>query len=718
MKKSIKALSFVLCMIMCMNMVSVLAADNVKLVINGNEIASDKLVFKNDSTYLPVNELAAALGESFKFNAEENALIINEKKIEPTDANGISTAPFKENNTVYVPVRAAFEACGYTVNWDNNTRSIIVKTKESLDGLYKLNTWNFTVHGRIEGQWENKDKPEKAFDDNVKTFYDGQEGGWCGIETKEPLTIKAFSFSPRVDKEDRMIGTQFQVSNDGENYTTIYTVTEPGKYGKYITVFASELDENSAKLLNENKFKYFRFISGESKNANIAEIKVYVAEDLSEEVAYSDGEFTMTGAELESMLKSYNKDDVLTAGDLNLPPEKMQDWQDLKFGMFIHWGLYSVLGHGEWAMHNESIPYAEYRKLMDKFDPQGFSGEEWAQLAKDAGMNYMVMVSRHHDGFALWDSPSSYDGYDSMRAKSNYDFVKEYTEACRAKGMKVGLFYSLMDWRFPGYFDPTGKLKNALEMKDQVYKQVEELMTNYGQIDILWYDGGWLSHKGSDADAAWLWDPIALNTMVRKHQPNIVLNPRSGLKGDFTTREGGGNVTGPILETPWEKCMTAVSGPWGYHPGAKARPSKDIIKIMVDTYTRNGNVLLNVAPNGNGVIPEDQKKCLLEIGEFMTANGEAIYSTRGGPVQPVDYVYGTTHKDNNIYVHITDYAKFSELIVPLDYAIITKATLLDGTEVKVEKADGGIKIAVPAEHLAAIDTVVKLEVTSMPEIQK
>lgn len=717
MKKAIKVLSIVLCMIMCINITSALAAGDVKLVVDGKEVKED-ILLKNDSVYLSVEALKVVLGESNTVKAEENALTINDKEIKTVDVNGKSTAPFSEKETVYVPVRAAAEACGYNVRWDNSTRSVVVNTKESLDSFYKLNSWNYTVHGRTEGQWENKDKPEKAFDDSVKTFYDGQEGGWCGIETKEPLTIKAFSFSPRVDKEQRMPGTQFQVSNDGENYTTIYTVTDPGKYGKYITVFASELDEASAKLLRENKFKFFRFHSGETINANVSEIEVYVQEDLGEEVAYSDGEFTMTGAELESMLKSYNKDDVLTAGELNLPPEKMQDWQDLKFGMFIHWGLYSVLGHGEWAMHNESIPYAEYRQLMDKFDPQGFSGEEWAQLASDAGMKYMVMVARHHDGFALWDSPSSYDGYDSMRAKSNYDFVKEYTDACRAKGMKVGLFYSLMDWRFPGYFDPTGKLKNALEMKDQVYSQVEELLTNYGQIDILWYDGGWLSHKGSDADAAWLWDPIKLNTMVREHQPDIVLNPRSGLKGDFTTREGGGNVTGPILETPWEKCMTAVSGPWGYHPGAKARPSKDIIKIMVDTYTRNGNVLLNVAPDGNGVVPADQQKCLREIGEFMAVNGEAIYGTRGGPVQPVDYVYGTTNKDNNIYVHITDYAKFSELVVPVDYSIITKAAMLDGSEVTVEKAEGGIKITVPEEKRAAIDTVVKLEVTTMPQIQK
>lgn len=717
MKKTIRILSFVLCLVMCMNIVS-FAANDTKLVVSGNEVAADKLIFKNDSTYLPMEEINAVLGERCSFNAEENTLVVDGNKVEAKDVNGNSTNPFTENGVVYVPVRAAFEACGYTVSWDNTTRSIIANEKESLDSFYKLNTWNFTVHGRMEGQWENKDKPEKAFDDNVKTFYDGQKGGWCGIETKEPLTIKAFSFSPRVDKEQRMPGTQFQVSNDGENYTTIYTVTEPGKYGQFITVFASELDEASAKLLKENKFKFFRFHSGEAENANVSEIRVYVAEDLSDEIAYSDGEFTMTGAELDSMLKSYNKDDVLTSSGLNLPPEKMQSWQDLKFGMFIHWGLYSVLGHGEWAMHNESIPYEEYRKLMDKFNPQSFSGEEWAQLASDAGMRYMVMVARHHDGFSLWDSPSSYDGYDSMRAPANRDFVKEYTEACRAKGMQVGLFYSLMDWRFPGYFDPTGKLKNALEMKEQVYNQVEELMTNYGKIDILWYDGGWLSHKGSDADAAWLWDPIKLNTMVREHQPDIVLNPRSGLKGDFTTREGGGNVTGPILETPWEKCMTAVSGPWGYHPGAKARPSKDIIKIMVDTYTRNGNVLLNVAPDGNGAIPADQQKCLREIGEFMAVNGEAIYGTRGGPVQPVDYVYGTTNKDNNIYVHITDYAKFAELTVPVDYEIITKATMLDGSEVTVEKVEGGIKITVPEEKIAAIDTVVKLEVTTMPEIQK
>ena len=190
----------------------------------------------------------------------------------------------------------------------------------------------------------------------------------------------------------------------------------------------------------------------------------------------------MTGAELNSMLKSsinFKSLGGMRCEELNLPPEDMQWWRDAKVGMFVHWGLYSILGRGEWVRHNEQIPWEEYTAL---------------------------------DGFALWNSPGSYQHFTSYDTASHRDFVKEYTDCAREAGLRVGLYYSPMDWRFPGYFDPKGEndpanADNALLMKKQCYDQVEELVSQYGKIDILWYDGGWLAHKGSDTSSSWFWEP-------------------------------------------------------------------------------------------------------------------------------------------------------------------------------------------------------------------
>jgi alpha-L-fucosidase len=243
----------------------------------------------------------------------------------------------------------------------------------------------------------------------------------------------------------------------------------------------------------------------------------------------------LKGDELKSMEKygGVKGDKGIIAPELNLSAEQMKWWQDSKFGMFIHWGLYAIEGKGEWAMFNNKIPAEEYAKLAEKFNPQHFDATAWANVAKEAGMKYMVLTARHHDGFALWNSPSSYLHFNSFETASHRDFVKEYTEACRKAGLAVGLYYSPMDWRFPGYFKPKELVENAGLMKKQGYGQVEELMKNYGKIDILWYDGGWLAHTGTDADAAWFWEPVKLNKMVRQYQRNVVISPRSGWEGDF-----------------------------------------------------------------------------------------------------------------------------------------------------------------------------------------
>lgn len=337
---------------------------------------------------------------------------------------------------------------------------------------------------------------------------------------------------------------------------------------------------------------------------------------------------------------------------MKLPENVVRQWQDLKFGMFIHWGLYAIRGRGEWAMYNDKIDASTYAEQANQFNPNAFDAKRWASVAKNAGMKYMVLTARHHDGFALWNSPSSYQHYNSYETAAKRDFIADYTKACRAAGLKVGIYYSPMDWRFPGYFKPKELPENAALMKQQAYGQVEELMRNYGKVDILWYDGGWLAHKGSDADAAWFWEPEKLNAMVRKHQPNVLINPRSGIEGNFVNNEGGSTVKGPILHRPWEKCLTLNKNSWGFNFKVNNMTSSEIIVMLVNTVDRGGNLLLNVGPDANGVIPQEQVEILEKVGRWMSVFGKSIYGTKPGPFEPVDEYYGSVSKGKEIFIHL------------------------------------------------------------------
>ncbi|WP_293789346.1 alpha-L-fucosidase [uncultured Pedobacter sp.] len=394
----------------------------------------------------------------------------------------------------------------------------------------------------------------------------------------------------------------------------------------------------------------------------------------------------------------------------NLSPEKMKWWEDQKFGMFIHWGLYAIPASGEWTMFNEKIPAEEYAKLADQFRPKHFSGAAWAKVAKEAGMKYMVMVARHHDGFALWNSPSSYKHFNSWETAAHRDFVKEYTDACRKAGLYVGLYYSPLDWRFPGYFDPKGLPENAALLKKQTYGQVEELMKNYGKIDILWYDGGWLAHKGSDADAAWFWEPLKLNGMVRRYQPDVVINPRSGMVGDFQTDEGGGDVKGPIIPFPWEKNLNLNETSWGYNKVQNLMPLKRVIDMLVNTVDRGGNMLLNVGPDPDGVIPPTHVQRLKEVGAWLAKNGEGIYGTRPGPFQPVDHFYGSTHKENRIYIHLLKAPEEGNTIkLPAIKQTISACSILHGQKIKFQQDANGITLNLAGVQLDPVVTTLLLK---------
>jgi len=397
--------------------------------------------------------------------------------------------------------------------------------------------------------------------------------------------------------------------------------------------------------------------------------------------------------------------------------ERMKWWSEARFGMFIHWGLYSLLGRGEWVMLVERIPVSEYAKLADRFKPpKSFTPEIWVKLAKDAGMRYIVLTTRHHDGFCLFDSKAS--DFTSVKTAAKRDFVKEYVDACRKHNMRVGLYYSLLDWRFPGYFDRKKYPESFEAMVKQAHQQVRELMTNYGKIDILWYDGGWIPDSDVVKDTPVLWRSEELNTMVRELQPDIIINNRSGLPEDFDTPE---QHTTPS-ERPWESCMTMgdFCG-WGYiknNPNMK--PVTQLIQNLVSCASNGGNYLLNIGPKPDGSVRKEEVERLKEIGKWMKKNGEAIYGTERRPEGFGFWGAGmlgmATVKGNNAYLHIFRWPGETAVITGIKNRVLSARILASGKKLRVRQENGKLVImGLPVRPPDKYGTVIKLELAGKPE---
>ena len=394
---------------------------------------------------------------------------------------------------------------------------------------------------------------------------------------------------------------------------------------------------------------------------------------------------------------------------------EMQWFMDAKFGMFLHWGIYAVSGRGEWFLEREAMPLPQYAKYATDqgdgvyFDAKDFDPAEWARIAKESGMKYMCLTTRHHDGFALFDSrfPNAFTSVQTIRR----DLVGEYVKAVRAAGLRVGLYYSPINWRYPGYYDVTGTnclpnkwnyktdpahKENARQMKEEVYEQVRTLFRNYGPIDYLFWDGSWLGQKGSDRDGAFFWEPgryrdpanawpvdnlysdfdengraLGLMGMVRKYSPKVVSNGRSGWMGDFAVDEGGKPVTGPVRPFYWEKCLNLNKTSWGYNAQQKLMTYDEILRYLVDVVVRNGNMLLNFGPDRHGKIPESHAALTRRVGAWLEKTGDSIYGTRGGPWNPVDGQYGFTYKPGKYFVHLLPDYVGTEFTTP---AIAEKTT--------------------------------------------
>jgi alpha-L-fucosidase len=347
--------------------------------------------------------------------------------------------------------------------------------------------------------------------------------------------------------------------------------------------------------------------------------------------------------------------------------ERMRWWRDAKFGMFIHWGPYAVLGGvykgnnsaaAEWIMYEENIPVSEYEEYARQFNPQKFDARAWVQIAKAGGAKYIIITSKHHDGFSMWDSKvSSYDIVDFTPFKR--DVLKELAEACKQAGIHLGFYHSIMDWHHP---DATGE--RFLEYRDTYLKpQLQELLTGYGKLGVLWFDGEWISEWTEPQGAE-------LYNFVRGLQPSIIINNRvgkgrNGMQGMSLDNTSAGDFGTPEQEIlnqggagmDWEACMT-TNDSWGYKKADQNwKSAETLIHNLVDIAAKGGNYLLNVGPDAEGIIPEASQERFREIGKWLKVNGTAIYETRTLPeFREGDNIRYTRSKDGKtIYAAVLDW---------------------------------------------------------------
>jgi len=384
--------------------------------------------------------------------------------------------------------------------------------------------------------------------------------------------------------------------------------------------------------------------------------------------------------------------------------DRLKWWVEARFGMFIHWGLYAIPARGEWVMYCERIPKREYARLASRFNPSRFNADDWVALAKEAGMRYMVLTTRHHDGFCLWDSKVS--DFTSAKTAAERDFVAEYVDACRRAGMRVGFYYSLLDWRWPAYWEgPKEKPEEWAEFCKYVHAQVRELMTQYGKIDVLWYDGAW-PHS---ADA---WKSQHLNAMVRSLQPDIILNNRSGIPEDFETPEQ--HIQS--YDRPWESCMTIDDLWWGYHPGdPNLKSPMQLIRNLVRCVAGNGNFLLNVGPKADGTIPESQARRLRAVGEWLRRNGEAVYGAGVAPFGAA-HLGQVTAKGRTVYVHIMFWPGREMWVAGIKNRVLRTYLLAAQEDLPFEQQHDRVRVwGLSKQVRDPIDTVVALELEDEPE---
>jgi alpha-L-fucosidase len=383
--------------------------------------------------------------------------------------------------------------------------------------------------------------------------------------------------------------------------------------------------------------------------------------------------------------------------------QRLAWWQAARFGMFIHFGVYSTIGRHEWAMEDEAIPEAEYVQHAPAFHPHVGSPRAWAKLAKQAGMKYMVMTTKHHEGFCNFDTTLT--DYNAVKQGPGRDLVREYVEAARAEGLRIGFYYSLMDWHHPDGANCATDEEARKRFVEYTHGLIRELLTNYGKIDILWYDVSWpLDVRG--------WESERMNTIVFTLQPEILVNNRNKLTGDFSTPEQ--RIVAETGGRAWESCMT-MNDSWGYQAADDNwKNSRTILRNLISCVRDGGNYLLNIGPKPDGSIPEPSVRALREVGEWLQTNGDTVIGTDLCQVRRSNYA-SFTRKGNTLYMHVHfwpgDYVALSGLQAKVKAARLVKT----GESVAFTQDDFRVRITgLPIEAPDYPLTTVALECESEP----
>ena len=424
---------------------------------------------------------------------------------------------------------------------------------------------------------------------------------------------------------------------------------------------------------------------------------------------------------------------LLAAGAMGQPAEpplnadeRTRWFREAKFGIFIHWGPYAVLGRHEWARHRYQIPQSEYDNYVNAFNPVGFNAGEWAGLAREAGAKYIVITSKHHDGFAIWRSKAG--DYDMEITQYPGDPLKQLAEAARQQGLRLGFYHSIMDWHHPDYrprraWEYPKNYKeggNNRRYVDFMKEQIRELLTGYGDVAMMWFDGEW-EHTLPNLKAE---DEVY--DFIRGLQPNTLINDRlyqrrPGNRADFGTPEQFVPATGvrgpdgrPIL---WEACVTINGESWGYNKyETDFKTERDLIRMLVEVVSKGGNLLLNVGPEPDGTIQEEFVSRLQAMGRWMTANGEAIYGTTASPFERMPFYGRATVKNNRLYLHVFQWPADGVLRLPGLRNLVHGARLLarPGDRVGVIREGDDVVVRLPGPAPDETASVVELTLDGPP----
>jgi alpha-L-fucosidase len=401
--------------------------------------------------------------------------------------------------------------------------------------------------------------------------------------------------------------------------------------------------------------------------------------------------------------------------------EAVHKWQDMRFGMFIHWGPVSLKGTEIGWSRGKEVPTEEYDQLYKQFNPTKFDAEEWVKVAKDAKMKYLVITSKHHDGFCLW--PSKYTDYHIGNTPFKRDVLKELSEACKKHGIQFCTYHSICDWYHPDYplGSPGGSTEKPTHNMPRYFQylrnQTKEIIDNYGPLGIMWFDGEWEKP----------WTREYGNEMydyLKKIQPNLVINNRvskgrHGMAG--TTKESHLNsgdydtpeqqIGGFNRERPWETCMT-ICRQWAWKPDDQMKSAKECIQTLLHTVGGDGNLLFNVGPMPDGRIEPRQVERLKEMGAWLEKYGDGVYATRGGPFKPGKWG-ASTCKDDKVYLYVMNWHADSKLILPgIGQKIISYRTL-DSGQVLVKQSKGSIEIHLSKSDRDETATVIELKIDGM-----